>query len=106
VRRWNKPDYRGDEFKRILAKPAIVNRVNEQGSKWKALTEAQRLLNREKSRTRVRIEHVFGAIEMQMNGSFTRTVGMARNRFRCLLTALTYNMIRRFQIASPCRVAT
>ena len=79
--------------------------MNEQGSKWKALTEAQRLMNREKSKTRVRIEHVFGTICMQMSGSFTRAIGMARNRFGCLLTALTYNMIRQVpdRHAVPCR---
>ena len=33
----------------------------------------------EKSRTRVRVEHLFGFVENSMNGSFVRTIGLAKD---------------------------
>jgi hypothetical protein len=34
--------------------------------------------NKEKSKTRARVEHLFGFVENGMNGSFIRTIGIAR----------------------------
>ena len=40
--------------------------------------EGQKASNKEKSKTRVRVEHIFGFVENSMNGSFVRTIGLAR----------------------------
>ena len=62
------------------------------------LTEEQRETNREKSRTRSRVEHIFGFMENTMNRLYIRTVGLARASAVIGLINLTYNMSRYEQI--------
>jgi IS5 family transposase len=62
------------------------------------LTEKQRETNREKSRTRSRVEHIFGFMENTMNRLYIRTVGLARATAVIGLINLTYNMSRYEQI--------
>ena len=62
------------------------------------LTEEQREANREKSRTRSRVEHIFGFMENTMNRLYIRTVGLARATAVIGLINLTYNMSRYEQI--------
>lgn len=54
--------------------------------------------NREKSRTRSRVEHIFGFMENTMNRLYIRTVGLARATAVIGLINLTYNMSRYEQI--------
>ena len=62
------------------------------------LTEEQRETNREKSRTRSRVEHIFGFMENTLNRLYIRTVGLARATAVIGLINLTYNMSRYEQI--------
>ena len=62
------------------------------------LTEEQRAANREKSRTRSHVEHIFGFMENTMNRLYIRTVGLARATAVIGLINLTYNMSRYEQI--------
>ncbi|MCR5038981.1 MAG: transposase [Bacteroidales bacterium] len=62
------------------------------------LTEKQRAANREKSRTRSRVEHIFGFMENTMNRLYIRTVGLARATAVIGPINLTYNMSRYEQI--------
>ncbi len=62
------------------------------------LTKEQRETNREKSRTRSRVEHIFGFMENTMNRLYIRTVGLARATAVIGLINLTYNMSRYEQI--------
>ena len=62
------------------------------------LTEEQRETNREKSRTRSRVEHIFGFMENTMHRLYIRTVGLARATAVIGLINLTYNMSRYEQI--------
>lgn len=62
------------------------------------LTEKQRAANREKSRTRSRVEHIFGFMEKTMNRLYIRTVGLARATAVIGLINLTYNLSRYEQI--------
>ena len=62
------------------------------------LTEEQREANREKSRTRSRVEHIFGFMENTMHRLYIRTVGLARATAVIGLINLTYNMSRYEQI--------
>ena len=62
------------------------------------LTEKQRAANREKSRTRSRVEHIFGFMENTMHRLYIRTVGLARATAVIGLINLTYNMSRYQQI--------
>lgn len=62
------------------------------------LTEEQRETNREKPRTRSRVEHIFGFMENTMNRLYIRTVGLARATAVIGLINLTYNLSRYEQI--------
>ena len=58
------------------------------------LTEEEQKENREKSKTRCRIEHIFGYVESTMKGSIVRTIGMTRTHFLSWLTVFCYNVAR------------
>ncbi|MGC9332441.1 MAG: transposase, partial [Bacteroidales bacterium] len=54
--------------------------------------------NREKSKTRARVEHVFGFMEQSMNGLFIKSVGLKRATGIIGLINLTYNLFRYEQV--------
>jgi transposase, IS5 family len=83
-----------EKFDAVNAVPV----VNEKGAANKPLTEAQKAANRLKSSVRCRVEHIFGFIETNMGGSFTRFIGLARNEVLIGLMNLTYNMFRMAQL--------
>ena len=86
--------YTGEEQEDTITKYKMINKVNEKGYRNKPLTEEQKLSNRQKSKTRARVEHVFGFMEQSMNGLFVRSVGIARATGIIGLINLTYNLFR------------
>ncbi|MGK0315573.1 MAG: IS5 family transposase [Saprospiraceae bacterium] len=52
----------------ILKKHGVQDKVHEMGYKNNPLTDKQKKRNTEKSKERVRVEHVFGFMENSMNG--------------------------------------
>jgi IS5 family transposase len=60
--------------------------------------EEQKANNREKSKTRVRVEHVFGFMEQSMKGLIVRSVGKTRASGIIGLTNLTYKLFRYEQV--------
>ena len=72
--------------------------ICEKGHRNHPLTDEQKLNNRTKSKTRCRVEHFFGFIEVAMNGSLVRNVGMMRAQAANALTNLVYNIFRYVQI--------
>jgi len=90
--------YTGEEQDKIYEKKKVVNMVNEKGYRNKPLTEEQKGNNREKSKTRARVEHIFGFVENSMNGSFVRTIGMARAKAKIGMMNLVYNICRCTQL--------
>jgi len=75
--------------------PASVdNQIHERAYRGHPLTPEQKERNRQKSKIRARIEHVFGFITGSMHGITIRTIGMKRAKFNIGLTNLIYNMCR------------
>ena len=74
------------------------NQVYEKGYRNKALTEEQKASNREKSKVRARVEHIFGFMEQSMNGLYLRSVGILRAKTMIGLINLTYNLFRYEQV--------
>lgn len=83
-----------DEIRKYGMTPVIC----EKGYRNRPLTEAQKAGNRERSKIRSRVEHVFGFMEQSMNGLFVRTVGITRAKANIALTSLVYNICRFCQI--------
>jgi IS5 family transposase len=54
--------------------------------------------NRKKSGKRARVEHIFGFMEMSMNGMYVHVIGKARVHAINGLMNLTYNMFRSIQL--------
>jgi transposase, IS5 family len=90
--------YSGDPIANYLEMESIKNRIHEKAKKNKPLTEEQIANNNIKTKTRVRVEHVFGFMENSMHGMYIRTIGMIRARAVIGLMNLTYNMFRSIQL--------
>lgn len=74
------------------------NQVHEKGYRNKPLTDEQKASNKEKSKTRARVEHVFGFMEQSMNGLVVRSVEITRATGIIGLINLTYNLFRYEQV--------
>jgi len=90
--------YTGEDQEKVYKKKKIVNKINEKGYRNKPLTDEQKANNKEKSKTRARVEHIFGFVENSMNGSFVRTIGMVRAKAKIGMMNLTYNICRCVQL--------
>ena len=82
----------------IVARNGMIPVICEKGHRNHPLTDEQKQNNRTKSKTRCRIEHIFGFIEGPMNGSFIRNIGLVWANAVNAITNLVYNMFRCMQI--------
>ncbi|GHV44062.1 hypothetical protein FACS1894180_4870 [Bacteroidia bacterium] len=62
------------------------------------MTDGQKANNRVKSKTRSRVEHVFGFVTQNMHDFFSRNIGFLRIKGVIGLINLFYNMFRYEQI--------
>ena len=60
----------------------------------RALSKAQERANRQKSKIRARVEHVFGAQQTSPGGRLVRTIGIVRAKAKIGLQNLAYNIRR------------
>ena len=90
--------YTGEEQENTIKKYKVNNQVHEKGYKNRPLTEDQKSSNKEKSKTRARVEHVFGFMEQSMNGLALKSLGIIRATGIIGLINLTYNLFRYEQI--------
>ena len=90
--------YTGEEQEKVYKRKKVINKVIEKGYRNKPLSEKQKASNKEKSRTRARVGHLFGFVENSMNGSFVRTIGLERAKAKIGMMNLTYNICRCVQL--------
>jgi IS5 family transposase len=90
--------YSGESQEKIISGKKMNNKVCERGTRNHPLTEAQKANNREKSKVRSRVEHIFGFMEMSMNGMYIQCIGIKRATAMIGLMNLTYNMFRKIQL--------
>ena len=93
---WADSGYASAVLAEILKKyyPNLKLHINEKGEKNRPLTEEQKANNREKSRIRARVEHVFGHMHTSMGGLTLRCIGIARAESHIVLRNLAYNLSR------------
>lgn len=89
--------YRSKEKEAMLAVSNIASQICEKGVRNHPLTERQKASNKEKSKVRARVEHVFGA-QAQMGGHIVRTIGLQRAEVKIGMMNLVYNMVRLGQL--------
>ena len=90
--------YTGQKQEQVLSDKGVKNCVHEKGYKGKPLTDEQKKSNTEKSKVRARVEHIFGFMEMSMNGMYLHSIGIKRANALIGLMNLTYNMFRKIQL--------
>jgi IS5 family transposase len=89
--------YRSADKQAALNEAQIESQIHEKGVRGKPLTEEQKAANRIKSKTRARVEHVFGS-QAQMGGHIVRTIGKLRAAVKIGMMNLVYNMRRLGQL--------
>ena len=90
--------YSGEPIAEEIAKRKIKNKIHEKGYRGKPLTKKQITKNKKKSKTRVRVEHVFGFMTNSMKGMYIRAIGMVRTKMVIGLMNLVYNIFRYMQL--------
>jgi len=86
--------YSGGPLAAVLAARKIESQIHERAYRNRPLTAEQQARNREKSRVRARVEHVFGFMENSLRGFYIRSVGQRRSAGVIGLLNLTYNLFR------------
>jgi len=88
--------YVGDALHQAIRQkcPKVKLIVNEKGYRNKPLTEEQKVNNREKSRVRARVEHVFGHMAKSFGGISVRAIGIVRAQCQIAFKNLAYNLQR------------
>ena len=71
-----------------------TSHINECAYRNRLLAEEQKEENRNRSKTRSRVEHVFWRWTMQMGGKFLRSLGLDRAKINLGLKNLAYNFLR------------
>jgi len=90
--------YRSEKAEAMLAEKQITSQIHERAYRNRPLSDAQKETNRQKSKIRVRIEHVFGYMSQSMKGFCLRYIGKRRNAAAVGLINLIYNLARYEQI--------
>src|SRR6476469_4526207 len=86
--------YRSAETEAKLSLRGLRSRIHHRANRNHPLSQAQENANRQKSRVRARIEHVFGAQQTSPGGRIIRTIGIARAKAKIGLQNLAYNIRR------------
>lgn len=91
---WADSAYRSQGIEEVLALLGFNSHIHERAYRNHPLTQQQKQSNRDKSRTRAKVEHVFGRWTMQMGGKLMRSIGLVRAKATLGLKNLTYNLVR------------
>ena len=91
--------YRSAAAEAMLAQKQVTSQIHERAYRNRPLSDEQKASNRQKSKIRARIEHVFGFMSQSMKGFYLRYIGRRRNAAAIGLINLIYNLARYEQIA-------
>ena len=78
----------------VLALMGFSSHIHEKSYRNHPLTGRQKQKNRTRSRTRAKVEHVFGTMVNEMGGKLLRSIGLERAKANLGLKNLTYNLKR------------
>jgi len=90
--------YRSATVDKELKKRGITNCLHEKSHRDHPLTKRQQETNAKKSKTRARVEHIFGFQVQQMRANWIRTIGLKRAERNIGLGNLVYNLFRYIQL--------
>ena len=91
--------YRSEKIEEYLKSKNCESQVHEKGYRGHPLSEEQKESNNIKSKTRARVEHIFGFMTNSMNNALYMTsIGLQRIESNIGLLNLTYNLFRYEQL--------
>jgi len=91
---WADSAYRSEEALNKLNKQGYREHLQRKGCRNRKLTKWEKQGNRTRSRTRARIEHIFGIQAQKAGNLLLRTIGIIRARVKIGLRNLAYNLDR------------
>ena len=91
---WADSAYSSTRIIEVLTLMGFDPHINERAYRQRPLSEEQKASNRERSKIRAKVEHIFGDWVMTMGGKLMRTIGVARAKVNLGLKNLTYNLKR------------
>lgn len=98
---WGDSAYRSEDIEWVLEKIGFESKIHERSYRNSELTESQVSSNREKSRVRAKVEHVFGHVVMCMRGKQIRSIGLGRAAVNIGLKNLIFNLQRYVFMCKP-----
>lgn len=91
--------YKSEETKQYLKSKNVKSKVIKRAYRNKPLTNMEHKENYKHSKTRVRVEHIFGTLTSQMNNALhLLSIGIDRIKSSIGLVNLTYNLVRYEQL--------
>ena len=91
--------YKSAKIEQDLEEKNVQSKIIYRAHRNKPLTDKEKIENKENSKTRVRVEHIFGTLTSQFNNALNLTViGMERIKSAIGLMNLTYNLVRYKQL--------
>src|SRR6202035_5013507 len=91
--------YRSAESEAKLSLRGLRSLGHQRAKRNHPLSQAQEDANRQNSKIRARIDHVFGAQQNAPGGRIVRTIGIARAKAKIGLQNLAYNIRRLVTLA-------
>jgi IS5 family transposase len=86
--------YHSKSIRNFLESNGLEPRICSKRVRNKELSEEEKAQNRECSRTRCRVEHIFGAMYQKAHDQVMRGIGLVRAKAKIGLRNLAYNMTR------------
>ena len=91
---WADSAYRSEDALNMLKEHGYREHLQRKGRRNRKLTEWEKQGNRKRSRTRARIEHIFGVQAQKAGNLLLRTIGIIRAQAKIGLRNLAYNLDR------------
>lgn len=86
--------YRSVDHEKTLRENRLESQIHYRAYRNNPLTDHKEKVNHTRSKTRVRVEHVFGHMNTAMGGLVIHTIGLARAKVKITLKNVAYNMQR------------
>lgn len=93
TRVWGDSAYSGQSETIKQHSPEAKDFTNKKGSRYKTLTDRDRQVNRQKSKTRSRVEHVFGVLKCQFGFKKVRYKGLDKNAHAVFTKCALVNLV-------------
>jgi IS5 family transposase len=86
--------YKSERAEQMLTSKGLISHIHERAYRNKPLTSSQKENNKERSKFRARVEHVFGQMTTSMGGLMIHTLNKGRAQVKMTFKNLAYNLKR------------